>query len=322
MVSSPIRRFRTLIAVAVAAGFAAGAPNAKVADPKPSHVPVFDAAFWKIWGDGQAELSSYDLTYPRYGKPRTGTAVTIFVTEPFSFSSRVKADPGRHPDSDVFPVMKLNLVEDFRTGVYDYNEQTSSFLSLDATRGAGALTKISFSSQEWCGHSWLQVLMDPGKLRFTGHSYFDGEADRMHDMISPPNGIHEEQLMFWARGMANPVLAPGESVELPYLPSLQSSRHSHKPLTWGKVKLTREATKQRIGQSEVEVYRALPLSSAPHVYFVETAGTRRILRWQGPDGECADLIASERMKYWEMNKPGDESVIERLGLRKRPPRTM
>ena len=38
------------------------------------------------------EIASYDLTYPRYGEPRPGLAVTIFVTEPFSAEARVKAD--------------------------------------------------------------------------------------------------------------------------------------------------------------------------------------------------------------------------------------
>jgi len=42
----------------------------------------FGDGFWKHWGDGRAEVASYDLTYPRYGELRSGTAVTVFVTEP------------------------------------------------------------------------------------------------------------------------------------------------------------------------------------------------------------------------------------------------
>ena len=48
-----------------------------------AQAPAFDDAFWKQWGDGQAELSGYDLTFPRYGQLRRGVAVTIFVTEMF-----------------------------------------------------------------------------------------------------------------------------------------------------------------------------------------------------------------------------------------------
>lgn len=75
----------------------------------PDGVP---GGFWKHWGDGQAELSGYRLIQPRYGQPRLGQAVLIFVTETFSERDRVKADPGKHPASDEFPVMKLNLKKD------------------------------------------------------------------------------------------------------------------------------------------------------------------------------------------------------------------
>jgi hypothetical protein len=111
--------------------------------------PAYDPEFWRTWGDGRAELAGYDLTYPRYGKPRNGVAVTIFVTETFSNSARVKADPGKHPPSDEFPVMKLNLIKDYQTGIYDYNDMLSSFVGLAPVNGLppGSLTKASFSSQ-------------------------------------------------------------------------------------------------------------------------------------------------------------------------------
>src|SRR5678815_4531164 len=87
--------------------------------------------FWQHWGDGKAVL--------------------IFVTEDFSDSLRVKADPGKHPASDVYPVLKLNFVRDFQTGVYDYNVMTSTFLK---TESGFAPAKVSFSAQEWCGHTY------------------------------------------------------------------------------------------------------------------------------------------------------------------------
>ena len=164
----------------------------------------YNADFWKTWGDGQAELSSYDLVQPRYGSPRRGTAVAIFVTEMFSNSARVKADPGKHPKSDEFPVMKLNLVKDFQTGVYDYNDMTSAFLALDNvnSRPAGTLTKVSFSGQEWCGHVYHQLLFDARSIRSARHSYFDGEGDEQRSLTYPAGSIAADALWFWTRGMA------------------------------------------------------------------------------------------------------------------------
>src|SRR5947209_15105805 len=174
-------------------------------------LPSYDRAFWSTWGDGQAELAGYDLTIPRYNQPRRGVAVTIFVTETFSNSARVKADPGKHPASDEFPVMKLNLVKDYQTGIYDYNEMTSSFIALEAVNGraAGSPTKISFSRQEWCGNTYHQLLFDEKKIRATRHSYFDGDADGQRLLDYPVGGVAEDILLQWARGMAAPVLIPG-----------------------------------------------------------------------------------------------------------------
>ena len=107
--------------------------------------PVFGSAFWQHWGDGRAEVSAYQLDYSRYGELRRGTAVAIFVTEPFAASRRVKSD--LTAGDGVFQVLKLNLIQDFPTGLYDYNLMTSTFLALEPRPGGapGRLAKVSFS---------------------------------------------------------------------------------------------------------------------------------------------------------------------------------
>src|SRR5688572_25287753 len=113
----PTRRW-TVAVLALCTGVAA---RSAAADP-----------FWSAWGDGKAELDGYRLVQPRYGTVRKGHAVLIFVTEDFSDSLRVKADPGKHPASDVYPVLKLNAVRRFQTGIYDYSVLTSTFVRADA----------------------------------------------------------------------------------------------------------------------------------------------------------------------------------------------
>ena len=48
----------------------------------------------------------------------------------------MKADPGKHPATDVYPVLKLNVVRDFQTGIYNYNTLTSVFAREDVTFNA------------------------------------------------------------------------------------------------------------------------------------------------------------------------------------------
>lgn len=278
--------------------------------------------FWKQWGDGQAELAGYDLTMPRYGQPRAGAAVTIFVTEPFSKSLRVKADPGKHPASDETPVMKLNLVRDYPTGVYDYNEMLSAFVDVPS----GLPLKISFSRQEWCGHIYQQVLFDPAKIRVTSHSYFDGEADQQLEMPLAGGAIAEDALLLIARGFAKPAVAPGETKSLPMMSALGTLKGAQGPVRFTGGKLSRSAKPVKVtvpaGTFDADLWTATLGPADKREIWVERGGEGRILKWQSTSGEKAELIRSARMKYWELNSPAGQAELSRLGLKPRPARTM
>ena len=313
----------------------AGMPTAEETIPDATAVlraPEFPGPFWDYWSDGQAELAGYDLTIPRYRELRRGTAVAIFVTETFSDTVRVKADQGKHAAADEFPVMKLNLVEDFPAGIYDYNVMLSSFVALEAVnaRSAGLLTKASFSSQEWCGHVYSQLLFDPRRIRHTLHSYFDGEQDQHNALPYPENGISEDALWFWARGFAAPKLEPGESARVPLLMSLQESRFTHRPVAWRAGTLSRSSATEEVsvpaGDFTVEKWVAAldPASGGvqrSRTFYVEQAEPHRIVRWESSDGEVAQMIAGERLQYWRMNGNDYAAAVEKLGLSRRPPRT-
>ena len=289
--------------------------------------PAFGDAFWKHWGDGRGELAGYDLEMPRYGALRHGVAVTIFVTETFSNARRVKADPGRHPKRDEFPVMKLNLVQDFSTGIYDYNLMTSSFVALAPVnaRPAGAPTKVSFSAQEWCGHVYAQVLFDARYGRFDAHSYFDTEADSTASLELPNDALSEDALLAWARGFSAPILARGDTTTRPILGSLRHARLLHRPLKVTPALFKRSATPEQVkvpaGTFEADVYTVRVTPDRTWTFWVEPAEPHRVVQWTCTDGERAQLLATNRLAYWNLNGPGGESYLARLGLKPRPPRT-
>lgn len=287
--------------------------------------PRFDAKFWSTWGDGKAELSAYDLTFPRYNQLRKGIAVTVFVTEQFSNALRVKAESGRHGPGDEFPVMKLNLIKDYQTGIYDYNDMLSAFVSLAAVnkRPAATPTKISFSSQEWCGQVYSQMLFGEQRIRLTQHSYFDGEGDQQRDLEYPDWGTAEDSLFLWARGMAAPWVKVGSSIDRLLLTSLETSRGKHVPLAWSRGTLFIEQQPQRIqtraGAFDVEVRRVKRSDGTWRAFYIEKAAPQRIIKWETSEGEKAELLGSDRLKYWEMNKEGGESALERLGISRATP---
>lgn len=131
--------------------------------------------FKDYWYRGTAELTSYRLSQERYGELHDGTAVMVFVTEDFLPEIQVKAN--QRSEATV-PVLKMNQVKKFTTGIYPYSVMTSTFSPLHHT---GHAIKVSNSIQEWCGHFYGQ-LNNRKLYEVSTHSYFEGEADQLFSL--------------------------------------------------------------------------------------------------------------------------------------------
>lgn len=174
-------------------------------------------AFKDYWFAGNAELTSYKLSQERYGDLHDGTAVMIFVTEDFLPEIEVKAN---HPSETTIPVLKMNQVKKYNTGIYPYSVMTSAFNPLN--NEAHAL-KVSHSMQEWCGHFYGQI-NNRKSFEVTSHSYFEGEADQSFSLdktwleseIYNLIRIHPEEL---------------PTGEINIIPGFEYSRMSHQKLS-------------------------------------------------------------------------------------------
>jgi hypothetical protein len=159
----------------------------------------------------------------------------------------------------------------------------------------------------------------------TAHSYFDGQGDHRTQLGYPRDGMAEDALFTWARGWAWPTLAPGERREVKLLRSLRSASLDHLPLAWRPATLSRSAEPETVrvpaGEFEVNVHAAEIESGPQWRFFVEAAPPHRLIRWTCSDGEAAELIAADRLKYWELNGPEGADALARLGLKPRPERT-
>ena len=277
--------------------------------------PVTGQDFWAHWGDGKAELNGYRLTQPRYGAKRSGTAVYVFVTEDFSDSLRVKAESGGHPEGDVTPVMKLNAVRDFSTGIYDYNVMTSTFLR---TKRGWPVSKVSFSSQEWCGHVWHQIIPREGRVDGVFHSYFDGEADGTEKLEMPADGVFEDALPVILRGWKGAFVEEGGSRTVRFLPSLLHARLTHTALEWTTARISRASKTESVsvpaGRFEVSMRTVEVEGGRTLTFAIEARPPYRLVRQTGADGEELALLGSARLAYWKLNAPGGESYLEQIGL--------
>ena len=313
-----IRRGTAVAALLAALALPSPAPGAGDAEP----------TFESWWRDGRAELAGYHYHVSRYGEARTGQAVLITVTEPFSESKRVKVDdPAKNP-ADTFEALKVNLVRDFQTGIYDYNTMTSVFVRARDF----ALAKVSFSSAEWCGQVYEELIVGRGSARQSLRSYFEGEsADR--SLAWKPNGISEDQLFILLRGLRGAPLRPGESRSVPLLPSAIERRLVHRPLAWVDATIERAPKLETIavpaGSFAADRYKVATTDAREGNFWIERAYPHRILRWSWTSKATGDRRASEamesgelagsaRLPYWELHGNGQETYLKELGLQPMP----
>ena len=268
-------------------------------------------AFWKVWGDGKAELSGYAVTTSRYGAPREGRVVLIYVTEPMDRRNWIKDDAGDVSLEDRVNVLKLNHVLKFQTGIYPYSVMTSVFApvdSLSAVRFAPA--KISMSAQEWCGHVYQRVIARSDTFESELRSYFHSEGDRDTTVKISPGTLYEDALLIQLRELDGP-FAGGRDWAGSLVPSLWSQRKRHAPLEVVPATIKREdATRDGLPVTRF----TLAYGSVTTTYEVEKAAARRVLAWKSKDGEEARLLKTARLPYWKLNGPGDEKYLQQLGF--------
>ena len=70
--------------------------------------------FKNYWFDGMAEINTYNIKQFRYGSPREGNGVLIYVTEDFLPNVQVKAN---QKSRNTHTIIKLNRTKNFLTGI-------------------------------------------------------------------------------------------------------------------------------------------------------------------------------------------------------------
>lgn len=267
------------------------------------------SSFWQHWGDGKAELSGYRITTMRYGQPREGQVVLIYVTEPLDKRTLIKDD--KAPREQAIQVLKLNQMLKFDTGIYPYSLMTSVFSAVDDLgKERFSPLKIAFSGQEWCGHVYHQVRPAADHFLSNLRSYFASEGDRGEVVSTAAGVLYEDALLIQLRELDGPFAGGGDwSGEL--VPALWEARKAHRPL-----RPVAAQIKRSVGQRDgVAVTRfELRYGDVLKTYEVEKAFPRRVLAWQKSDGERASIAKTARLPYWSLHDNGDEKLREKLGL--------
>lgn len=282
---------------------------AAVAEPASPPAGGFDSKrFGDYWHQGKAELTRYSLEQARYGEIHRGEAVLIFVTEPFLPDKQVKLERG-DPSKGV-PVLKLNSVKKFFTGIYPYSLMTSTFTPVDFRRSP--TLKVVSSSQEWCGMTFTQLNRRGPRQEGLLRSYFEEEGDRAFGF--PAAWLEDE---IWTRIRLAPETLPTGAISI--VPGLQSARLLHKPVR-------PEKARASVRSEGAESVYSVAYDAIPRTLTIRFDGAfpYRVRSWEettpgGFDGSPplttkATATKSLMLDYWNRHGNADAHFRKELGL--------
>lgn len=269
--------------------------------------------FNSYWFQNQAEISTYDLKQARYDEIHEGTANLIFVTEPFLREKQVKANSPAAKPNGTFNVLKLNLTKKFNTGIYPYSMMMSVFTPLKKEWDPYT-PKTNISVQEWCGHVFAQLNLNPSQnvYDYTLHSYFEQEGEQKTQI---ERAFLEDEL--WTRIRIKPESLPLGTVKM--IPAQFASRLMHfdlKPM---------EATASIKDSADVHIYKVFypSLNRQLSIYFSKKF-PYTIAGWQetAPSFINSKTILTTTAKrkatlmsdYWSKNGNDDRSLRNALKL--------
>ena len=270
--------------------------------------------FNAYWNQGKAELNRYELTQARYGELRQGDAIMVFVTEDFLVDKQVKKES--NTSKNATPILKLNYITKFNTSIYDYSLMSSIFTPINGTNPL----KISTSSQEWCGHTWLQINNRNGVYTISGSSYFEQEADREFELEEKRT---EDGLWNLIRLNPNEI----DTGTWYYLPSTQYLRLMHKEITGYEAKLSKAVYKKEDmpGNDLMSLILEYPELDRTLEIIYEMDFPHQIAGWKetrksgfGAQTETLETTARRSHQimepYWNLNGNKDSIYRQKLGL--------
>lgn len=262
--------------------------------------------FNAYWYAGKAELTSYSLEINRYDEPRKGYTAFIFVTEDLSKSKHVKLDDPAKAGDDRVPVLKLNALSRFQTGVYDYSLMSSLFTPVDIAKMPHSL-KATTTVQDWCGHVFTQMdYVKDNTYKVNQFSYFEMEGDKV---FNTEGALLEDEI--FTRLRINPSSLPDKAA---IIPNLTFTRLRHKPVTASNATIS---FKNIEGGFRTCIVNYPDLKRRLEVTF-EAASPYKITGFVEFDGEKemsrATLLKTMMSDYWTKHDNQSAYLREMLGL--------
>ena len=248
------------------------------------------------WDSGKAEFQVYETSVKKYDVNRDATVKLIMVKEPF--------DPIRHvktgPEEDSVNVIKLNMIQQIPTGIYDYYQMASIFFE----RSTGRILKYTMSSQDGCGNTFMEYRRREGKHLFHYHSYFDDQGDS-ETILEDGEFTFYDSLPVVLRFR----LTQAGEYRLNIMDSLISNKWIPLTIREGLVRNRSEEARKVGGKTYPRVFISeVRRGGQKDLLVFEAQYPYNLLEWRKADGDEMILNQSHSLYYWLYTQPNDRSL--------------
>jgi hypothetical protein len=288
---------KTIARLALLSATVAAAAGAQGQDPA--------ATSWRTdpaWYRGKAEWALYDAQRVIYGTPRRYEATIFTNKQRMDAETTTKASGAS--GSRTIEVFKHNLSEMVPTDNYTYRFLTTCFVRTDSL----GTYKLVMSSQEDCGATYKQFVVDRSQVVASCLSYFPDEGSKGARFESPPSLAFHDALSLTLRDY------PFDADEPPTLTLelIPDQTHTHEtPLRPAEAKVTyvgRETVQVPYGDVEAHHLRvdhaaAEGTTQSDYWFAADPAARHVMVRYAGPHGVEYRLKRLEWWAYWAEPRP-------------------
>lgn len=256
----------------------------------------------KFWDRGKAEILLYQAKEKKYGIFRDAQITHVFVKEEHEPKKNVKAKNQRQ--KKIRTVLKFNSVRTIPTGIYTYREMATIFF----TRESLDITKAVFSSQEWCGQTFKELVFDHGKISLQYDSYWNGEGK---GKITFPKSKTRGAIPYNALPLLLRTLRPHlpRTQPITLIPNLISNRVGNPKLTQAKIHFLGKTSIKSQGIKREAFLVEVKQEKKQDQFWFSTQHLFPLLRWERHDGAVYELQKRLVTDYWNKNRPEDEKLL-------------
>lgn len=240
-----------------------------------------------FWDKGMAEVSLYEGKKLRYGALHDFTMDLITVRESFDEEKMVKANPA--PGITLKPIMKQNMVLKYRTGIYEYRQMSTVFISRDVKQ----LEKLTTVSGEWCGNSSVTLVREGAYFNTFIQNYMDNQGVTTSKILDEKGHIFYDELIPFLRQHLSDL-----PKELTIIPSLLTNNPKLESAVPAELYVRRKGAKWIVS-----------LKPFGENFIFEDSPARKLLEWNNGKGETLKLRKSLMIDYWNKHHKGGESYL-------------